>query len=99
LIRRQKQTNFLLELGARESDVETDARCTPIQTLQMSMQEQQRAAMQPQAFPHAVADDETAVKNRDFRVLARDQRTVQIDDDRCIARIRSEVLAAWHESS
>ena len=52
--------------------------------------------MQPQPFPHAVAQDEARIEHRDFRVLAPDERSIQIKAGFRIAGIVREILASGH---
>lgn len=69
----------------------------PQETIEMLVEEEQRAPVQSQPFPDAIAHDEPAIEERDFRVLPAHELTVQVDQRFGVARIGLEILASGHD--
>src|SRR6202042_2320728 len=62
----------------------------------MGIEKKESALVQAQSFPHAVAEHETRVEERDFCVVARYEPAIKPHEDRLVARIGDMVLAARH---
>ena len=56
-------------LLAREAEVERDVGGAAIETVEVGVEEEQRALVQAQAFPHAIAEDEAGVEDGDLRFV------------------------------
>ncbi len=81
-----------------QADVEIDRPRPSEQPVQVRLEEQQPALVQPQAFPDPVAKGEPRVEHRHHRLGARDQRAVHIDEHIRVAGIGGVVLASGHRS-
>ena len=75
-----------------ESDIEADLGGALVQTIEVLVQEQQHAVVQPQSFPHPVADHETAVEDRHFGRLALDEPAIEAD---FAAALRGSAAKSW----
>ena len=84
-------------LLAREAEIEHDVPGAAIEAVEVGVEKKQCALVESQAFPNAIAEDEAGVENRDFRLVFRDERTVEPDLEVGVARVCGEVLAAGHE--
>ncbi len=95
-VRLERASDLAHERGPIEPDVEPDFAGAPVEAIEMLVEEQQHASVQAQPFPHAIAHDEAAIEDGDFRVLPSHERTVQVDEGVGVARIGLEILAARH---
>src|SRR5690606_18155031 len=77
-------------------EIQADGGGAGVEPVQVRVEEQQAAAMQPQTLPDAVPQHEAGVEHRHLRLVARDQRAVQIDPQVRVARIGREILASGH---
>ncbi len=78
------------------ADVEFDGPGALEQPVQVRLQEQQPAPMQPQAFPDPIAQGEAGVEHRHHRLAAGDKRAIDVDEHVLVARVGCVVLAAGH---
>jgi hypothetical protein len=62
------------------------------------IEKQQRAAVQPQPFPHTIANDEATIEDGHLCIRARHHPPVQVNQRLRVARISDEVLTTRHES-
>src|ERR1051326_5991956 len=90
----ERGTNLL----AAHADVERDGARAVEQAVEMRLFEQQGAVVQPQPFPHAIAQHEAGVEDGDLGFAARHHLAVEIDEHALVARIGGEILTAGHAS-
>ena len=83
----------------RQAQIELDLLQPPIEPVQVRLQEHQRAPVEAQALPDAVAQDEAGVEDRHLRLPPRHERAVEIDLQVRVARIDREILTSSHGPS
>ena len=84
---------------ALESDIQANALRSPVQAIQVLIQEEERTLVQAQPFPYPVAHHETAVEYGDGGGVARHQTAIEIDQRVGVARIGGEILASGHQDA
>ena len=67
------------KLGLTDPDLHRDGLGTLPQPVEVLVEEGNPAAVNPQPFPHPVAQHEPAVEHRDCRRSARYQRSIDVD--------------------
>src|ERR1700678_2471337 len=80
------------------ADIEHDGTRAGVEAVQMRLEEKNTPVMEAQALPDAVAEYEACIEHGHLCILARDQRTVQIDACGNIARVFGEILASGHRA-
>ncbi len=63
----------------------------------MGVEEEQRALVEPEAFPDAIAQDEAGIEDRNPGLVFRNQPAIQPDLEAGVAGIGGEVLASGLE--
>ena len=86
-------------LLARQAEIERDVTRPTVEPLDMRIEEQHRALVKPQPLPHAVAQHEACVEDRDLCLVLWNKLPVQPDLEVGVARVGGEVLTSGHGPS
>ena len=89
------------DLVAGEADVEVDRPSAGEQAVEVGLEEDEPALVQPHAFPDAVAEHEAGVEHRNLGLRAGDEVAVQVDRARrrCAGRPRNPGCRSWGRGS
>ena len=80
------------DLFARQPDVEGNRFRALKEPIQMFVEEDKDIVMQPQSLPHAIADQEAAVKDRNLGLITRHQFAVDVDQDVFVAFVGYRIV-------
>ena len=95
-VRIEQALDLRSQREAIKTDVECDTLRTPVESVEMLIEKEQRAFVQPEPFPHTVPDNEASVEDGYVGLLARDECTIQVNQRARVTRIDGEILTSRH---
>jgi len=98
-VRGERPVQRLREGRAVQADIEIDRLGGLVQALEMRREKGNAAVMDPQALPHPIAEDEARIEDRNDRLRARMQLTVDVDAYVAVPRIVGRVVRALGHAS